>query len=68
LYPDLYQGLGLTQAYLAKYVAPLVAFDGTMVTPARQIQLPMEIGGRKQYVDFIVVHSYSPCTTILSSP
>ena len=68
MYPDLYQGLGLTQAYLAKYVTPLVAFDGTMVTLAGQIQLPVEIEGRKEYVDFIVVHSYSPCTTILSSP
>ena len=32
MYPNLYEGLGLTPEDLAKYDSPLVAFDGTIVT------------------------------------
>ena len=65
MYPDLYEGLGLTPKDLTRYDTPLVAFNGTMVTPVSQIRLVVEIGGRKELVDFIVVHSYSPYTAIL---
>ena len=37
IYPNLYQGLGLTQKDLSKYDTSLVAFDGTVVTPVGQI-------------------------------
>ena len=37
IYPNLYQGLGLTQKDLLKYDTSLVAFDGTVVTPVGQI-------------------------------
>ena len=66
MYPNLYEGLGLTPKDLTRYDTPLVAFDGTMVTLAGQIRLVVEVGGRKELVDFIVVHSYSPYTAILS--
>ena len=65
MYPDLYEGLGLTPKDLTQYDTPLVAFDGTMVTPTGQIRLIVEKGGRKEFVDFIVVHSYSLYTTII---
>lgn len=65
MYPNLYEGLGLTPKDLTRYNTPLVAFDGTMVTLASQIRLVVKIGGRKELVDFIVVHSYSPYTAIL---
>ena len=65
MYPNLYEGLGLTSKDLTRYNTPLVAFDGTMVTLAGQIRLVVKIGGRKELVDFIVVHSYSPYTAIL---
>ena len=68
MYPDLYRGLGLTQANLSKYDTPLMAFDGSMVIPMGQIRLLVEIGGRKECVDFIVVHSYSLYTATLGLP
>ena len=66
MYPNLYEGLGLTPKDLTQYDTPLVAFDGTVVTPTDQIRLAVEAGGRKELVDFIVVHSYSPYIAILS--
>ena len=68
MYPDLYEGLGLTPKDLTQYDTPLVAIDGTMVTLVGEIRLVVEIGGRKELVDFIVVHSYFPYTAILSRP
>lgn len=68
MYPDLYKGLGLTQASLSKYDTSLVAFNGSMVIPTGKIRLPVEIGGRKECVDFIVVHSYSLHTAMLDRP
>ena len=65
VYLDLYEGLGLTSDGLTKYDSPLIAFDKIVVTPARQVTLPVEVGGRKELVNFIVVHSYSPYTAIL---
>ena len=68
MYPNLYEGLSLTPKDLTQYNTPLVAFNGTMVTPANQIRLAVEVGGRKELVYFIVVHCYSPYTTILNHP
>ena len=65
MYPDLYKGLGLTSNDLTKYDSPLVAFYVTIVTLAGQVTLPVEVGGRKELVDLIVVHSYSPYIAIL---
>ena len=65
MYPNLYEGLGLTPKNLTRYDTPLVAFNGTMVTPTGQIRLIVEKGGRKEFGDFIVVHSYSLYTTII---
>jgi len=68
IYPDLYKGLGLTLKDLTRYDTPLVAFDDTVVTPAKKIRQAVNVGGRKELVDFIVVHSYSPYTAILGCP
>ena len=68
MYPDLYEGLGLTLEDLAPYNSPLVAFDGTIVMLVRQVTLPVELEERKVMVNFIVVHSYSPYTAILGRP
>ena len=68
MYPGLYEGVGLTSNDLIKYANPLVAFDGTIVTPAGQVTLPIKVGGRKELIDFIVVHSYSPQTAIFGHP
>ena len=65
MYPNLYWGLGLTQKDLSKYDTPLVTFDGTVITPVGQIQLPVVVSGNKVLVDIIAVHSYSPYTAIL---
>ena len=37
MYLDLYEGLGLTLEDLTEYNSPLVAFDGSIVLPARQV-------------------------------
>lgn len=68
MYPNLYDGLGLTFEDLTSYDSPLVAFDGTVVVPARQVTIPEKVVGSKVMVNFIVVHSYSLYTTILGHP
>ena len=68
IYLDLYEGLGLTFDDLTKYDSPLIAFDKIVVTLTRQVTLLIEVGGRKELADFIVVHSYSPNTAILEHP
>ena len=65
VYPYLYKGLGLTHEDLTRYDIPLVAFDDTVVISTEQIRIAVEVGGRKELVDFIVVHYYSPYTAIL---
>ena len=65
MYPYLYEGLGLTPEDLTTYDCPLVDFDGIVVMLARQVTLPVEVGGRKEMVNFIVLHSYSPYIAIL---
>ena len=68
MYPSLYEGKGLTPEDLTEYNSPLVAFDGSIVLPAGQVTLLVEVEGRKEMVHFIVVHSYSPYTAILVHP
>lgn len=68
MYLVLYKGLGLTSNDLTNYDSPLVAIDGIVVMPTGQVTLPVEVGGRKELVDFIVVHSYSLYTAILGFP
>ena len=34
MYPDLYEGLGLTLEDLTEYNSPLVASDGSIILPA----------------------------------
>nr|POE96252.1 hypothetical protein CFP56_59535 [Quercus suber] len=68
MYLDLYDGLGHTSWVLTKYDSPLVAFGKTILMPAGQVSLPAEVEGRKEMVNFIVVHSYSPYTAILGCP
>ncbi|XP_075665594.1 uncharacterized protein LOC142635293 [Castanea sativa] len=68
MYPDLYMGLGLKLENLSKYDTPLVGFDGQMVIPEGQISLLVNIEGKEVMVNFIVVNSFSPHTTILDRP
>ncbi|XP_075633368.1 uncharacterized protein LOC142605819 [Castanea sativa] len=68
MYPDLYKGLSLKKEDLSKYDTPLMGFDGHMVTPEGQISLPVNMGGKKLAVTFIVVASFSPYTAILGRP
>lgn len=68
MYPDLYERLGLTPEYLTNYDSPLVAFDGSIVMPAGQVTLPVKVEGRKEFVHFIVMHSYFPYMAILGRP
>lgn len=45
-----------------------MAFDGTVVILASQVRLTVEVTGREEFMDFIVVHSYSPYTPIFGHP
>ena len=65
MYPDLYEGLGLTLEDLTEYNSPLVASDGSIILLAGQVTLPVKVEERKEIVHFIVVHFYSSYTTIL---
>lgn len=53
---------------LEKYDSPLVGFDGRLVTPRGMMRLPVQVGDKEVKVDFIVVESFSPYTTILAKP
>lgn len=68
MYPDLYKGLGLKVENLSKYNTSLVGFDGRMVIPKGQISLLVNTEGKEVIVNFIVVNSFSPDTTILGRP
>ena len=68
MYLDLYEGLGITLEDLTKYDSPLVAFDGSIVVPAGQVTLLVEVEGKKVIVHFIVVHSYTSYIDILGHP
>ena len=68
MYPDLYNGLNLKPEDLTAYESPLVSFEGKTVIPKGQIRLPIQIDSKIVEVNFIVVDSYSPYTTIVARP
>ena len=68
MYPDLYKELNLKPKDLTAYESPLVSFVGKPVIPKGQIRLPIQIDSEVVEVDFIVVDSYSPYTTIVARP
>nr|XP_023874919.1 uncharacterized protein LOC111987432 [Quercus suber] len=68
MYPDLYKGLHLKPKNLTAYDSPLMSFDGKVVIPKCQIRLPVQAGSEVVEVDFIVVDTYSPYTTIMAKP
>ena len=68
MYPDLYKGLKLTPEDLLPYGSPLMSFDGKLVIPKGMIRLPIQTGPEIVEVNFIVVDTYSPYTTIVSRP
>ena len=68
MYPDLYRGLNLKPEDLMAYDSPLISFEGKIVTPRGQIILPIQTGSNMVEVDFIIVDSYSPYTTIVARP
>ncbi|XP_023922580.1 uncharacterized protein LOC112034023 [Quercus suber] len=67
-YPDLYRGLGLKPKDLTPYSSPLMSFDGKLVISKGVIRLPIQTGPEVVEVDFIVVDTYSPYTTIVGRP
>ena len=68
MYPDLYRGLNLKPEDLMAYDSPLISFEGKIVIPRGQIRLPIQTGSNMVEVDFIIVDSYSPYTTIVARP
>ncbi|XP_065635829.1 uncharacterized protein LOC136070184 [Quercus suber] len=68
MYPNIYKGLNLKPDDLTPYSSPLVSFEGRIVTPKGQIQLPIQTGSEVVEVDFIVVDVYSPYTAIVARP
>ena len=68
MYPDLYKGLRLTPEDLTPYSFPLMSFDGKIVMPKGQIRLPIQTGSEIVEVNFIVMDTYSPYTTIVARP
>ena len=68
MYPNLYKGLNLRSKDLKAYDSPLVSFEGKTVIPKGQIRLPIQTDLEIMEVDFIMVDSYSPYTTIVARP
>ena len=68
MYPDLYKGLSLKPEDLMPYNSPLMSFDGKLVIPNGMIRLPIQTGPEIVEVNFIVVDTYSPYTTIIGRP
>ena len=69
MYPNLYKGLNLRSKDLKAYDSPLVSCEGKTVIPKGQkIRLPIQTDLEIVEVDFIVVDSYSPYTTIVAKP
>ena len=66
MYPNLFTELKLRSEDLTYYDSPLIGFDGKIVFPKGQIQLPIQIGTKVVEVNFIVVDVYSPYTTIVA--
>ena len=68
MYPDLCKGLKLTPEDLLPYGSPLMSFDGKLVILKGMIRLPIQTGPEIVEVNFIVVDTYSPYTTIIGRP
>ena len=68
MYLDLFEGLKLRSKDLTCYDSPLIGFDGKVVFPKGQIQLPVQTGTEVVEVSFIVVDAYSPYTAIVARP
>ena len=68
MYPDLYKGLNLKSENLMAYESPLISFEGKIVIPKGYIKLPIQTDLEIVEVDFIVVDSYSPYTSIMARP
>ena len=68
MYPDLFKGLKLRSKDLTCYDSPLIRFDGKIVFPKGQIQLPIQTGIEVVKVNFIVINAYSPYTAIMGRP
>ena len=68
MYLDLFKGLKMKPEDLACYDSPLIGFDGKIVFPNGQIRLPVQVGSKVVEVNFIVVDTYSPYTTIVARP
>ena len=65
---DFYKGLKLRPEDLMPYSSPLMSFDGKIVMPKGQIRLLVQSGPEIVEVEFIVVDTYSPYTTIVARP
>ena len=68
MYPDLYKGLKLKLEDLLPYNSPLISFDRKLVIPKGMIRLLVQTGPKIIEVNFIVVDTYSPYTTIVGRP
>ena len=68
MYLDLYKGLRLKPEDLMPYNSPLINFDKKLVIPKGMIRLPIQTGPEIVEVNFIVVDTYSPYTTIVGRP
>ena len=68
MYPDLYKGLKLKLEDLLPYNSPFISFNGKLVIPKGMIRLPIQTGPEIMEVNFIVVDTYSPYTTIVGRP
>ena len=68
MYHDLYKGLSLRAEDLTPYSSPLVSFEGKVIIPKGQIRLPVQTSSVIVEVDFIVVDTFSPYTTIVARP
>ena len=68
MYPDLYKGLNLRIEDLTAYESPLISFEGKTVILEGQIILLLQTDSEIVEVNFIMVDSYSPYTTIVARP
>ena len=53
MYPDLYKGLNLRAGDLTPYSSPLMSFEGSVIIPKGQINLPVQISLETAEVDFL---------------
>ena len=68
MYPDLYKGLKLKPKDLMPYSSPLMSFNRKLVISKGMIRLPIQTGPEIVEVNFIVVDTYFPYTTIVGRP